>query len=83
MDATPKESQGACYFDAPNISPDARRSRTVLARALIAAGLVNYPTEWWHWSYGDRYWAWASGRTHAIFGPMPSPVPESPVWRDS
>ena len=24
-------------------------------------GLVNYPTEWWHYSYGDRYWALATG----------------------
>ncbi|SUX54583.1 Uncharacterised protein [Chromobacterium vaccinii] len=21
------------------------------------AGFVNYPSEWWHWSHGDRYWA--------------------------
>ncbi|ABX41733.1 hypothetical protein Cphy_1358 [Lachnoclostridium phytofermentans ISDg] len=20
-------------------------------------GFVNYPTEWWHWSYGGCYWA--------------------------
>ena len=35
-------------------------SQSVLAKALHTAGLVNYPTEWWHWSYGDRYWAMAS-----------------------
>ncbi len=32
-------------------------------------GWSNYPTEWWHWSYGDRYWALTLGRSHAIFGP--------------
>jgi zinc D-Ala-D-Ala dipeptidase len=40
----------------------------MLAEALRAAGLVNYPTEWWHWSYGDRYWALATGARHAVYG---------------
>jgi zinc D-Ala-D-Ala dipeptidase len=31
---------------------------------------VNYPTEWWHWSYGDRYWAYQSGARAARFGPL-------------
>ena len=35
-----------------------------------AAGLVNYPTEWWHWSYGDRYWALATGADRAMYGPV-------------
>ena len=30
-----------------------------MSRALSTAGFVNYPTEYWHWSYGDRYWAFA------------------------
>jgi hypothetical protein len=25
---------------------------------MQAHGFVNYPTEWWHFSYGDRYWAY-------------------------
>jgi D-alanyl-D-alanine dipeptidase len=37
--------------------------------ALTGAGLVNYPTEWWHWSFGDRYWAYASGSA-ARYGPL-------------
>jgi len=53
VNATPEDSAGACYFAAANISRRARRHRSVLASALEEAGLVNYPTEWWHWSYGD------------------------------
>jgi D-alanyl-D-alanine dipeptidase len=37
---------------------------------LSAQGLVNYPTEWWHWSYGDRYWALLTGAAHATYGPI-------------
>ncbi len=35
---------------------------------MHAAGFVNYPTEWWHWSYGDRYWALLTGSPHAVYG---------------
>jgi D-alanyl-D-alanine dipeptidase len=70
IDATPEESRGACYFDASNISRDARANRQLLADALGPEGLVNYPTEWWHWSYGDRYWAFATGHEAAIYGPF-------------
>jgi D-alanyl-D-alanine dipeptidase len=35
---------------------------------MRATGFVNYPTEWWHWSYGDRYWAYALGKRIAFFG---------------
>ncbi|QLQ10753.1 MAG: dipeptidase [Nocardioidaceae bacterium] len=73
VDATPEASQGRCYFAAGDISPDARAHRDLLAAALGAAGLVNYPTEWWHWSYGDRYWALLSGEPAAIYGPVAMP----------
>ncbi len=70
IDATPEESGGRCFFDATDIGVDARARRTLLAQALGGAGLVNYPTEWWHWSYGDRYWALATGRDAALYGPV-------------
>ncbi|MEV4875751.1 M15 family metallopeptidase [Streptomyces cyaneofuscatus] len=69
MNASPEESGGACYTQADNISDEARAHRGVLGAALTAAGLVNYPTEWWHWSYGDRYWALKEGAAHAHYGP--------------
>ncbi|WP_222115898.1 M15 family metallopeptidase [Chromobacterium vaccinii] len=41
----------------PAISESARTNRRILIRAMRDAGFVNYPSEWWHWSHGDRYWA--------------------------
>lgn len=70
LDASPEESDDACYTDAPNISDTARRNRRTLSAALTTAGLVNYPTEWWHWSYGDRYWAVVTGAAYAVNGPL-------------
>ncbi|MFF3668171.1 M15 family metallopeptidase [Microtetraspora malaysiensis] len=66
----PEQSGGACYTDAPGIGDDARQNRKVLGAALEAVGLVNYPTEWWHWSYGDRYWAMTVGADAAVYGPV-------------
>ena len=69
IDATPEQSDGACYFAAAGIGADARAHRDLLAGVLGDAGLVNYPTEWWHWSYGDRYWALTTGAPAALYGP--------------
>ncbi|MFE9968777.1 M15 family metallopeptidase (plasmid) [Streptomyces sp. NBC_01724] len=73
MNASPEESHNACYTAADNISDVARTNRTTLGSALSAAGLVNYPTEWWHWSYGDRYWALSTGQPAALYGPAELP----------
>ncbi|MFJ2307124.1 M15 family metallopeptidase [Streptomyces sp. NPDC087787] len=69
MNADPEESVGACYTHAANISEEARANRKLLGAVLTAAGLVNYPTEWWHWSFGDRYWALITGEAAALYGP--------------
>ncbi|MEU4078172.1 dipeptidase [Streptomyces venezuelae] len=69
MNADPEESAGACYTHAENIGEEARANRELLGTVLTAAGLVNYPTEWWHWSFGDRYWALIAGETAALYGP--------------
>ncbi|MGW5861451.1 M15 family metallopeptidase [Streptomyces sp. NPDC055239] len=70
VNASPEESEGACYMDCDRISPTARRNRRTLTAALATAGLVNYPTEWWHWSYGDRYWALTTETPTAQYGPV-------------
>ncbi|GAB2775265.1 M15 family metallopeptidase [Streptomyces chlorus] len=69
VNASPEESDGACYTDADGVGSEARANRRVLGDALTAAGLVNYPTEWWHWSYGDRYWAFQTDAGSARYGP--------------
>jgi D-alanyl-D-alanine dipeptidase len=59
-----------CHTDATDLLATEADNRRLMATALRAAGLVNYPSEWWHWSYGDRYWAFSTGHQHAIYGPM-------------
>lgn len=73
VNASPEESDGACYTDAPGLSEQARTNRATLGGALSAAGLINYGTEWWHWSFGDRYWALLAGQPAALYGPVELP----------
>lgn len=53
---------------AKNITSLAKKNRKILIKTMERAGFVNYPHEWWHWSYGDRYWAFISKSNHAIYG---------------
>jgi zinc D-Ala-D-Ala dipeptidase len=68
VNASPEESGGRCCTSSPDISAAARDNRRILSAALTAVGLVNYPTEWWHWSFGDRYWAVVTGAPAAVYG---------------
>jgi D-alanyl-D-alanine dipeptidase len=56
-----------CSF-ATELSDQAHENRALLRRVLGSAGLVNHPVEWWHWSYGDRYWATVTGADAARYG---------------
>ncbi|MBP6918287.1 MAG: M15 family metallopeptidase [Legionellaceae bacterium] len=49
------------------ISATAKKNREIMAQALSAEGFVNYPTEYWHWSYGDRYWAYMTHHSKTIY----------------
>ncbi|MGZ3768670.1 MAG: M15 family metallopeptidase [Bdellovibrio sp.] len=68
FNAEPLETQNATFTDAQNISAEARKNRQVLMSAMSKAGFVNYSTEWWHWSFGDKYWAFHTNQPYAIFG---------------
>jgi D-alanyl-D-alanine dipeptidase len=72
VNASPEASRDACYTASRDISSSARALRRMLGDALTAAGLVNYPTEWWHWSYGERYWALVHGESVTRYAPVVS-----------
>jgi D-alanyl-D-alanine dipeptidase len=55
------------YTSSKKISSISRKNRKMLISIMSKAGFVNYPTEWWHWSYGDRYWAAVLKRKYSIY----------------
>ncbi|QQV75600.1 D-alanyl-D-alanine dipeptidase [Rickettsia tillamookensis] len=54
--------------DSNIISQKAKYYRKIMSNVLIKSGFVNYPTEYWHWSYGDRYWAYHNNKEYAFYG---------------
>ncbi|MGI8924386.1 MAG: M15 family metallopeptidase [Fimbriimonadales bacterium] len=73
--SSPYESRDrrAYPFAAPGLTKEARSHREILREALESAGITNYPSEYWHWSYGDQGWAYRGGHLHAIYGPTAPP----------
>lgn len=49
------------------LTNEQKDNRKVLCKAMQRAGFVNYPLEWWHFSYGDKMWAAYSGKRYAIY----------------
>lgn len=53
-----------------SVSEEARRNRRLLFHRMKAAGFINYCTEWWHYAYGERMWAYTHSTT-PIYGFCP------------
>lgn len=69
LDDTYKDITGEyCQTNSTVISDKAKAYRQIMNKALQEVGFVNYPTEYWHWSYGDRYWAHQTNQQYAIYG---------------
>ena len=49
------------------LTEEQRRNRRILVDAMQRAGFVNYPAEWWHFSYGDKMWAAYSSKKSALY----------------
>ena len=56
---------------------------------MLGTGITNYPSEFWHWSYGDQGWAYRGGHPHALFAaitpddyqPDPADLTDEPLER--
>jgi len=50
------------------ITKKQKENRKFFAELMKKYGFVNLESEWWHWSYGDRYWATKKNKRFAIYG---------------
>lgn len=44
-----------------------KRNRRLLYWVMTEAGFTNLPSEWWHYDYGDRFWAYYKN-SPALYG---------------
>jgi D-alanyl-D-alanine dipeptidase len=66
-----KDQDGSVSMtNSPKISAEAQKNRDIMSHVLSQVGFINYPTEYWHWSYGDRYWAYFKNEPYAIYGTL-------------
>ena len=56
------------YFSGNPAMATAHEARQTLRQAMLTAGFAPHPREWWHFSYGDQFWAWTSGHPEARYG---------------
>ncbi|WP_454782781.1 M15 family metallopeptidase [Legionella sp. WA2022007384] len=49
------------------ITHEAKKNRQIMSQVLETVGFVNYGHEYWHWSYGDRYWAYYKQKPYALY----------------
>ncbi|MFA7216639.1 MAG: M15 family metallopeptidase [Candidatus Paceibacterota bacterium] len=52
------------------ITNDQMSNRKVLLDVMKKNGFVNYPGEWWHYSFGDRMWAAYLRKKVCHYGPV-------------
>ncbi len=55
----PQAAAAALEPDGPQPFKQLRRLQ---AKVMSEAGFVQHPQEWWHWEFGTRYWAAATGQ---------------------
>ncbi len=63
------EYNDSTFTYSSHITKEQRKNRKQLVKIMKKQGFVNFPGEWWHFSYGDRMWAAYKGkRDGGIYG---------------
>jgi len=52
-----EEASYTSYFENSD-DEEVKQNRRMLYWAMTDAGFTNLPSEWWHFDYGDRFWAY-------------------------
>jgi len=72
------------YTNASGQGLEQRANRELLLTSMAKNGLMNFPGEWWHYSFGDREWIAYLGKLKlpAIFGRADDPYKRSSPRHD-
>lgn len=64
-------STNKCEVFNKSISNSAKKNRLLLRKIMMKVGFAPYNGEWWHFSYGDREWAYYYKKNNAIYDQVP------------
>lgn len=54
------------WYEENETNEEIRNNRRMLHNVLTACGFTNFPTEWWHYDFGDSFWAFYT-QSEAIY----------------
>ena len=46
------------YYEKYDINEEVKINRRILYNVMIESGFTNLPSEWWHYDYGTKFWAY-------------------------
>lgn len=64
----PTVDLSTCAPICSTISSQAVSNRRLLKKLMTDEGFVQFHSEWWHFSFGDQYWAHKTNQSIAIYG---------------
>ena len=56
-----------CYYKNEEISEEAKNNRALLRNMMLEEEFAPYDGEWWHFSYGDKEWAFYYKKNKALY----------------
>jgi D-alanyl-D-alanine dipeptidase len=68
------------HFEMYTDCEEVKINRRILYNAMLKAGFTNLPSEWWHYDYGDKFWAYFKNEPRLYKGmpyknDLPNPFP--------
>ena len=62
------EKTDSAMTNFPDLTEEQKNNRNLLIKIMQEVGFVNYAGEWWHWSFGDKLWAFLNNKENSIYG---------------
>ena len=67
MGCPPNTDSEISYLYSNLVTSEQHDNRMVLLRAMLTAGFAPNPHEWWHYQYGETYWAAFYGHRATLY----------------
>jgi D-alanyl-D-alanine dipeptidase len=72
MGCPPNTDSDIAFLHSDLLSAEQYANRMILLDAMLAAGFAPNPYEWWHYQYGETYWAAFYGHSETLYDSIPT-----------
>lgn len=66
--STTNDDNERSHLHYEGLTPKQKENRMMLLFAMLGQGLASTAFEWWHFSYGDKTWAWFYRQKDSLYG---------------